>query len=342
VDFALTEEQQMVRATARELFARECPPDLVGQAWSDPARGAALWRRHLSGWMALASSDVVDVMLFVEEHGRAMASGPFFASLLAAQVAHATGRELTGPATVAVSAPDGTWTPHDDAVKHFGPSAADVDQIVVVAGSPTAPRLSIAPASEVSFTEVDQMDRLRPQFRLDTAGTSAGEPIDPAAWRHAVERSLVTCSAELIGVGRWLLDTAVEYAKERVQFDRPIGSFQGLQWQLVDAALALERAAAAVAYAAMCVDADDPDRHRAVHGAKAEAGLAARACARTGLQVHGGIGYTWEHGLHFWLRRAYAGDAFMGPSSYHHDRLAELLFDGTDVGGADPHERSSR
>jgi alkylation response protein AidB-like acyl-CoA dehydrogenase len=76
----------------------------------------------------------------------------------------------------------------------------------------------------------------------------------------------------------------------------------------------------------MCVDADDPDRQRAVHAAKAEAGLAARRCARTGTQVHGGLGYTWEHGLHFWLRRAYAGDAFLAPSAYHHDRLAELLF----------------
>ena len=171
------------------------------------------------------------------------------------------------------------------------------------------------------------MDRLRRQFRVDTTGARAGEPLDPAAWQHAIERALVTCSAELIGVGRWLLDTSVAYAKERVQFDRPIGSFQGLQWELVDAALELERAAAAVAYAAMCVDADDPDRHRAVHGAKAEAGRAARACARTGMQVHGGIGYTWEHGLHFWLRRAYAGDAFMGPAAYHHDRLAELIFD---------------
>lgn len=96
---------------------------------------------------------------------------------------------------------------------------------------------------------------------------------------------------------------------------------------LVDAALDLERAAAAVAYAAMCIDGDDPDRHRAVHGAKALAGLAARRCARTGLQVHGGTGYTWEHGLHYWLRRAYAGDAFMGPAAHHHDRLAGSLFD---------------
>jgi len=187
--------------------------------------------------------------------------------------------------------------------------------------------VTLLPAADLKRVEVDQMDRLRRQFSVDAGGDPGGEPIDPAAWRHAVERALVTCSAELIGVGRWLLDAAVDYAKERVQFDRPIGSFQGLQWELVDAALELERAAAAVAYAAMCVDAGDSDRRRAVHGAKAEAGLAARACARTSMQVHGGIGYTWENGLHLRLRRAYAGDAFMGPSSYHHDRLAESLFD---------------
>jgi len=277
--------------------------------------------------MELASADVVDLTLFVEEHGRAVAPGPFFASLLAAQVAATVGRELSGSATVAVSGEDGTWSPNEETAKHFVPSAADVDEILVVSGSASAPRIAIVAQTEVQRTEVEQMDRLRPQYRVDTSNVAAGEPMDPVAWKNAVERSLVTCSAELIGVGRWLLDSSVAYAKERVQFDRPIGSFQGLQWQLVDAALDLERAAAAVSYAAMCVDADDPDRHRAVCGAKAEAGLAARRCARTGMQVHGGIGYTWEHGLHYWLRRAYAGDAFMGPSGYHHDRLAELLFD---------------
>ena len=327
MDFTLTDEQEMVRDTARELFAKECSLDFVRSAWTEPARGTGLWERHLTGWMELASADVVDLVLFVKEHGRAVAPGPFFASLLAAQVAHAAGRELAGSATVAVSAADGIWTPHDEALKHFVPSADDVDEILVVSGSREAPRVAIAKASDVALTEVEQLDRLRRQFRVDTTGALPAEPLDPAAWRHAVERALVTCAAELIGVGRWLLDTSVEYAKHRVQFDRPIGSFQGQQWKLVDAARALERAAAAVDYAAMCVDANDPDRHRAVHGAKAEAGRAARACGRTSAQVHGGIGYTWEHGLHFWLRRAYAGDAFMGPAAYHYDRLAQLLFD---------------
>jgi alkylation response protein AidB-like acyl-CoA dehydrogenase len=144
---------------------------------------------------------------------------------------------------------------------------------------------------------------------------------------EVVERATVALAAELVGVSRWLLDTTLAYVNERVQFGKPVGSFQGLQWELVDMALDHERAAAAVYYAAMAVDADDSDRHRAVHVAKAAAGTAARHSARTGLQAHGGIGYTWEHDLHLYLRRAYAGDDLLGDTAYHHDRLAELLLD---------------
>ena len=116
------------------------------------------------------------------------------------------------------------------------------------------------------------------------------------------------------------------YAKERVQFGAPIGSFQAVQHKLVDIALAYEEAAAAVSYAAMCVDADDPDRHRAVHVAKARAGAAARVGAKDAMQIHGGIGYTYEHDLHLRLRRAYADDVLFGTGAWHLDRLADLLF----------------
>ena len=113
----------------------------------------------------------------------------------------------------------------------------------------------------------------------------------------------------------WLLDTTVAYAKERVQFDVPIGSFQAVQHKLVDMALDLRaRRPRPSSYAAMCVDADDPDRHRAVHVAKAAAGAAARRAAKDGMQVHGGIGYTWEHDLHLQLRRAYADEPCSAPA----------------------------
>jgi len=327
LDFTLTEEQHSVCEAARELFRAECPLDLVRRAWDAPGGATESLDRHLLGWLELGGGDLVDASLFVEQVGRAVAPGPFFASLLATQVARAAGIELERTASVAVSASDGIWNPHPDPVKHFVPCAREVDAIVVVSGSREAPRISVARAMELPAAEVEQMDRLRRQYRVDTAGVPVDVPIDPVAWRHAVERALVLCASELIGVARGLHERSIAHARERVQFGRPIGAFQGLQWMLVDSALELERAAAAVGYASMCIDADDADRSRAVHVAKAEAGLAARRCARTSTQIHGGIGYTWEHGLHYWLRRAYAGDAFMGPAAYHHDRLAELLFD---------------
>jgi alkylation response protein AidB-like acyl-CoA dehydrogenase len=326
MDFTLTAEQEMLRDTARQLFDQECSSTFVRAAWADPVAARPLWERHLAGWMDLAAGDLVDLVLFATEHGRAVAPGVFFGSLLAAQVAAAGGVELSGSAAVAVAGVDGVWRPNDEPVATHVLEADEVDQLVVVGGSPEAPWLRVVDAAGVDRREVAELDRLRRGFEVDVSTVPAGDAVDPDAWRHAVERCLVIVAAESIGVARWLLDTSVAYAKERVQFDRPIGSFQGLQWKLVDCALELERAAAAVSYAAMCVDANDADRHRAVHGAKAEAGLAARRCARDGLQSHGGIGYTWEHDLHLRLRRAFTNDALMAPSGWHLDRLAELLF----------------
>ena len=105
----------------------------------------------------------------------------------------------------------------------------------------------------------------------------------------------------------------------------PIGSFQAIQHKLADCSLDVERASSAVHYAAMTLDADDRERHRAVHVAKAAAGQAATRAPRTRIQIHGGIGYTWEHDLHLFLRRAYGSEHLLGTAGWHHDRLADLI-----------------
>jgi alkylation response protein AidB-like acyl-CoA dehydrogenase len=334
MDFSLTDEQRMIQHTARTLLGKECSLDLVRSAWDNPALAEPLWQDHLQEWLGLAEQSTADVSLFMEEYGRALVPGVYFPSLLAAFAANAIEVTLSGSATVAVAGADGFWIPNGETTKHFVPCAGQVDEIVVIHGSPEKPSISIVAAERVALTPVDQLDRLRPQYQVavpdidhrSERGVARGSDISPQAWQQVVQRALVATAAELVGVGRHLLDSAVAYAKEREQFGRPIGSFQGLQWKLVDAALELERAAAAVAWAAMCVDANTADAAVAVHSAKLEAGSAARRCARTSLQLHGGIGYTWEHGLHFWLRRAYAGDAFMGSSDYHARCLADVLF----------------
>jgi alkylation response protein AidB-like acyl-CoA dehydrogenase len=326
MDFTLTEEQRIIQHTARVLFERECPLALVQAAWKNPAAADTLWQQHLREWLGLTAQPLADTAVFMLEYGRALVPGVFLPSLLAAYVAGAADIALSGTATVAIAGADGCWIPNEDTARYFVPDAAQAQEIVVVSGSPQAPRVAVVAAGQVTLEKIAQLDQLRPQYRVDVSAAGRGREINPQAWQQVAQRALVTVAAELIGVGQHLLDSAVAYAKVREQFGRPIGSFQGLQWKLVDTALELERAAAAVSWAAMCVDAGVAEAPCAVHSAKLEAGSAARRCARTSLQVHGGIGYTWEHGLHYWLRRAYAGDAFMGPSEYHAQRLASLLF----------------
>jgi alkylation response protein AidB-like acyl-CoA dehydrogenase len=248
--------------------------------------------------------------------------GAFLPTLLAAQF---TDVPDGSPATLALAGTDGYWVPNDDATKTFVPEGASLpagSKVAVVSSA----GMAVVDLSDCEAVELDTMEMVRRYGRVTPPSGLSYEAIEPGALTDALERSTVIVAAELIGVARWLLDSSVEYSKERVQFDKPIGSFQGLQWKMADAALALERAAAAVSYAAMAVDADDPDRHRAVHGARAEAGSASKRCATDAMAIHGGIGYTYEHDLHLYLRRAFAGEGLFGTVAWHLDRLADLLF----------------
>ena len=169
-------------------------------------------------------------------------------------------------------------------------------------------------------------DPSRRLFEVDTRSvTTAAQALPDDVLDGVMERATIALAADMVGTARHLFDAALAYAKERYQFDVPIGSFQAIQHKLAEASLAVERAESAVQYAAMTVDATDPSRHRAAHVAKAAAGTAATRAAKDSIQVHGGIGYTWEHDLHLFIRRAYGSEHWLGTSDWHHDRLADLL-----------------
>ncbi len=347
MDFALTDEQVLLRDTARALLTNECPP-AVARATLEGGGAAeidALWVGHLRDWVALGAGPLVDLCLFLEEMGAVVAPGPFFATtalflplleaiddpLAAAVIAG----EVTG--TVAMAGADGVWVPNADPVRTFVPSVGRADHLAFVIGGTDGGAASVAlrPRASVQSRPVETLDSTRHVHVVDVPADILDEgpdgraavAIEPAALAAVIERATVALAAEMVGTTRWLVQSAVAYAKERIQFDRPIGSFQGLQYTLVDMALEHERASAAVYYAAMAVDADDPDRHRAVHVAKAAAGAAVKRAAKDAMQVHGGVGYTWEHDLHLYLRRGYASEYLLGPASWHHDRLAALLLD---------------
>jgi acyl-CoA dehydrogenase len=220
---------------------------------------------------------------------------------------------------------DGTWSPNAEPVKRFVPELDSVEWVAIVEAGPT---VRIVPAAGLSARLLGTADWSRRLFELDVREVEGEQRLVAAdAVDAVVARATVALAAEMVGTARRLFDMALEYAKHRVQFDHPIGAFQAIQHRLADLSLAVERADSAAQYAAMSVDADAPDRRRVVHVAKAAAGAAATRAAKDSIQVHGGIGYTWEHDLHLFIRRAYGSESWLGTTSWHHDRLAELLLD---------------
>jgi alkylation response protein AidB-like acyl-CoA dehydrogenase len=328
VDFTLSPDQELLRDTARQLLQRECPTTLLRAHIEDPAAADSLCG-HLRDFAALGDGPLTDLCVFLEETGYVAAPGPFFPTVaLFTPLLAAAGDELLAPAlagevtgTVAVAGADGVWAANDDRVKTFVPEADRVDWVAVVS---TGPTVSLVQSPETRL--VATVDLSRRFFEVGAGSRSAAaQSIDPEAFESVLERATIALAAEMVGTARRLFDMALAYAKERVQFDVPIGSFQAIQHKLADMALELQRATSAVAYAAMAVDAKDADRHRAAHVAKAAAGAAATRAAKDGIQIHGGIGYTWEHDLHLFIRHAYGSEAWMGTSAWHHDRLADLL-----------------
>jgi alkylation response protein AidB-like acyl-CoA dehydrogenase len=333
MDFSLSDDQQLLRDTARSLLAQECPTALLRAHIENPAAADPLWE-HLRDFAALGTGPCTDLCVFLEQVGYVAAPGVFFPTVaLAAPILAAVGDDHLGAvvdgeatATVALAGADGIWTPNAEPTKTFVPEADRVDWIVVVDAGPT---VRVIAASDARLREVGTADFSRRMFEVtvDAGGaTVTALDLDDAALAAALERTTVALAAQMVGTARRLFDMALAYAKERIQFDVPIGSFQAIQHKLADTSLAVERATAAVQYASMTLDADDGERHRAVHVAKAAAGAAATRAAKDGHQVFGGIGYTWEHDLHLFTRHAYGSEHWMGTTDWHHDRLAELLF----------------
>lgn len=328
MDFSLTDDQELLRDTARNVLARECPPSLVRAHIDDPTVAEPLWSR-LREYCGLGSGPAVDLCLFVEATGYVAAPGPFFATvalfapILEAAESDLLEKVLAGEVsgTVAMAGLDGLWAANREPRKTFVPEADRVDRVVIVNSGPT-----VTVAERLPARLVRTVDHSRRLFDVETAAAVAdAQAIAPDALDRAVQRATIALSAELVGTCRRLFDMSLSYAKERVQFDRPIGSFQAIQHKLADMALDLERAWAAVYYAAMTLDAGDDERDRATHVAKATAGEAARRIGKDAAQIHGGIGYTWEHDLHLFLRRAFASEAWLGNTDWHHDRLADLI-----------------
>jgi alkylation response protein AidB-like acyl-CoA dehydrogenase len=302
----------------------------------------------------------VELALVAEELGRAVAPGPLLATTT--QFAPAV-RELGGDAAsarflppVAAAGSTGTlavaergrWTADAvqararrdgdrwivDGAKSAVVDGATADEIVVVARSEAGLGAFVIPGAAVVATPRTVLDPTLPiaDVRLDAVAVDADRVLAEPGSLHveaAVERVLqeaaVAVAAMTAGACRHILETTLAYAKVREQYGRPIGSFQALKHRLVEMYLAVERATALVYYAALAIAEDATDRATAAAAAKAAAGDCQRLLAEDGLQLHGGIGFTWEHDLHFSLKRAKTGDALFGGAVAQRAALAQLL-----------------
>ena len=272
------------------------------------------------------------------------------APLAADLLGRIAGGELTGTVALAES---GRWEP--DAVtataedtadgwvlrgtKDAVLDGADADAVLVIAraagtsgtdglGAFVVPRADLAATSRTVVDPTLPLADLAldgvvvPTARVVAAPGAAGvaEALDRAG-----QEAVVALAASTVGACRAIFERTVAYAKERVQYDRPIGSFQALKHRMADMYLAVERATSLCYFAALTIAEEDPQRTTAASMAKAAAGECQRLVVQDGLQLHGGIGMTWEHDLHFLLKRAVAGDALYGNAVHHRARLAPML-----------------
>jgi alkylation response protein AidB-like acyl-CoA dehydrogenase len=216
------------------------------------------------------------------------------------------------------------------------PDAATVDLVICVAIGDEAP--VILPidrnASGMSISAMPSMDTTRKLYEVEfdnvnilAADVFGADGDSRSAIAQATQVATVALCAEMVGGMQWILDTTVEYAKTRQQFGKPIGSFQAVQHQCADMLLMTESARSATYHAAWAVTEGATNAALAVSIAKAYCSDAFREVGNRGVQVHGGIGFTWEHDLHLYYKRSKASEVMFGDATYHRERIARVVVD---------------
>jgi alkylation response protein AidB-like acyl-CoA dehydrogenase len=305
---------------------------------------------------------LVDLIAVSEEMGHACLPGPFLSTLWAAALINLAGAEgqrkqylepiAAGDmkATVALLEDGADWNPEAVGLraekagkefrlrgrKEFVTDAEIADLIICVArgneGLVLAPVEKGAKGMKISATP--GVDATRKLYSVEFEDVVAPEADALAfntrtldAVESATATAVVALSAEMVGGMRWTLETAVEYAKTRQQFGKAIGVYQAVQHQLADMFLMTEGARSAVYYAAWAVSENDPSAKLAVSIAKAYCSDAAREVGNRGAQTHGGIGFTWEHNLQLYYKRAKASEVMFGDANYHREEIARKVVD---------------
>jgi alkylation response protein AidB-like acyl-CoA dehydrogenase len=362
--FDLTDEQQAIKSTARELLAARYKSERIRElAESEHGFEQSDWEEMAElGWPGLALPEewggqglgIVDLAVLFEEMGYALAPSPLLSTTVAGLVLATVGDDAqrerwlrplaSGEArgTIALFEAGASAT-----IGEFGMEAkADGDGVVLdgekvlVMDAASADLLIVATADGrrhlveraaegVTVTPEKSIDLTRRLYsvrfdgvRVAPEATLAGFQEDylPVLWR-----ACTAIAAESTGIAQRTMEMAVEYAKDRRQFGRPIGSYQAVSHRCAQMLLETENSRSAVYGAAWAADAEPESLPLAASMAKAYASDAGWRIPDASIQVHGGIGFTWEHDLHFFLKRGKANAATFGTPSWHRERVADLV-----------------
>lgn len=329
--FAFTDDQLLFRDTVRDLLANECKPEVVRDAWTnDSGRVPGLWGKLVDmGVAALTAPEgvgglgmnEVDLVLLQEEAGRAampdvLIDHTAVALPLLAEVGESAWltKAAAGEAVVGV----GIGSPY---VLY----ADQCDVLLLVHDGV----LHAVPRSDISLTAQRSVDYSRRLFSVSWTPSPSTEIASGDEAHQAVidacDRGALAAAAQCVGIAQHLIDVTVEYVGQREQFGKIVGSYQAVKHQLANALLAVEFARPLTYVAAYALANMTPHRARDVSVAKAVASDAVDKVARTALQCHGAIGYTFEYDLHLWMKRGWALAAAWGDAATHRDRVGRSL-----------------
>jgi alkylation response protein AidB-like acyl-CoA dehydrogenase len=329
MEFDLSADQRALQQAARELLDASATSEEVRKAIAtDAGYDAGLWAQMVEqGWPAIAVAvehggvglGEVELAVLAEQVGRHVAPVPFLSTALAlhalaasdADDAAALSERLLAGGIGALAAGDG---PVVD---------APIADVLVVLGDDEVTAHDISAARPPAQP---WLDLTRPSARVDVGVLADPAPLGgPELAASTRNCAAVLVSAELLGLAGAMLDVSVQYAKVREQFGRPIGSFQAVKHRLADAYVDVEGMRSSAYYAAWAVQTGAPDADLAASIAKSWCGDAGRRVLASALQVHGGIGFTAEHDLHLYLKRAEVDARLYGDPAWHRARIVALL-----------------
>jgi alkylation response protein AidB-like acyl-CoA dehydrogenase len=371
-EFTFTEEQQQLRAAVRRFCADNFDEaDVRRLMEADVPFDAKVWNRLGAELGVLGLSvpeadggvggSLVDQAVAVEEFGATLACGPLFGTVylaIPALVASPAGPardellaqlvEGTRTAALAVADNAGAFDPASVSVKAGGDTVSGTvervvdgtaaDVILVAATSSDGVGLYAVDAGDCQRTTLTTLDLTRPQatitFTDSPARLLAGPEEAERVITHALQVGSALLAVEQVGATQHLLDLAVDYAKSRLQFGRQIGSFQAIKHKLADMLVDAEHARSAAYHAVWALTDGSDDPALAVSIAQATASAALSHIAADTIQVHGGIGFTWEHQAHLYFKRATTDAALLGTAEQHRSRVAEFVLDEASAEGA--------